>query len=85
MKVLKINKEMYGIAITDEGPLTDMNGDGNLVNMDTGEVMTWFDPVTETVRDYDSYGHFSITGNIHLVLFETHEEYLNFEESFELF
>lgn len=84
MKVLKINKEMYGIAFTDEGPLTD-NGDGNLVNIDTDEVMTWFVPITETYEEYYSYAHFSITGNIHLVLFETKEECRNFEESFELF
>ena len=85
MRILKVNRDMYGVAFTDEGPLTDMNGDGNLVNMDTDEVMTWFDPVTETMKPYDSYGHFSIAGNIHLVLFETHEEFLSFDESFEVF
>lgn len=85
MKILKINKEMYGVAFTDEGPLTEAKGDSNLVNLDTGEVMTWFDPITETAKFYDSYAHFSIAGNIHLALFETKEEFRNFEESFELF
>ena len=85
MKVLKVNDERYGVAFTDIGPLTDVNGDGNLVNLVTGEVLTWFDPITKTDKDYYAYAHFSITGNIHLALFETKEECRNFEESFELF
>lgn len=85
MKVLKIEKEMGGVVFTDEGPLTDVNGDGNLVNLDTGEILTWFVPITETATPYYSYGKFSIAGNIHLALFETKEERRNFEESFELF
>jgi hypothetical protein len=87
MKIIKVNREMYGVAFTDLGPLTDAHGDGNLYNIETDKPLTWIEPTTGTVMEYYSYAHFEFCGEEYLVLFETEQEYVDFEISsgFELY
>lgn len=82
MKILKVNNEMYGVAFTDLGPLTDAHGDGNLYNIETDKPLAWIEPETNTTMFYDSYAHLMINDQVHLALFETEAEYRWFEENF---